>query len=107
MRAGKLDREIVVQRGTEASDEFGGISFTWSDLVPLRAQLVQASTEEFMRNYGPDAEALTIFRTRYFDGITTADRVVYAGEIHDIRELKEIGRREGLEIRTVGTGEAP
>ena len=65
----------------------------------MRAQLVQQSTEEFVRNYGDDAKTSIIFRTRFIAGITTADRVSYDGNAYDIRELKEIGRRDGLEIR--------
>ena len=62
---------------------------------------MQASTSEFLAAYGASPEEAVIFRTRYLDDLTTADRVVYEGRNHDIREIKEIGRRRGLEIRTV------
>lgn len=105
MRAGKLDRVIVIQRATYETDGAGGLVLTWSDIATLRAQLVQASTEEFIRAYGASAEALTIFRTRWLAGVLTSDRVLYNGLAHNIKELKEIGRAEGLEIRTVSLGE--
>lgn len=57
-----------------------------------------------MRGFGASSEAAIVFRTRYPDGFTLADRVVYAGRIHDIKELKELGRRQGLQIRTTTRG---
>jgi SPP1 family predicted phage head-tail adaptor len=104
MRAGKLDRVIVLQRSTYEPDEFGSPVYSWTDLATLRAEIVQASTEEFMRAFGANDETATIFRTRYVDGITTADRVTYRGVVHNIKELKELGRREGLEIRAFSSG---
>ncbi len=104
MKAGKLDRIITVQRSSYVVDESGVPVYTWLDLATLRAELVQASTEEFIRAYGASDETVIIFRTRFFDGIDTADRVVYRGAFHNIKEIKEIGRRDGLEIRTLGMG---
>lgn len=101
MRAGKLDRIIVVQRFSNAVDDYGQPTMTWSDVASLRAQLVQASTEEFIRGAGAIDETVIVFRTHYLDGVTDADRVSYAGDFFNIKELKEIGRRKGLEIRAV------
>ncbi|MBV2144407.1 phage head closure protein [Falsochrobactrum sp. TDYN1] len=101
MRAGKLDRFITIERGEETADEYGGVSFAWSKFADLRAQIVQASTEEYIRAFGARDETVIIFRTRYLDGITNADRIAYAGGYYNIKELKEIGRREGFEIRCV------
>lgn len=101
MRSGKLDRVITIQRLGEVPDEFGRSAETWADVQTLRASLIQASTSEFFRDFGTSPETAIIFRTRFLDGVTTADRVSYEGKAHDIREVKEIGRRRGLEIRAV------
>lgn len=98
MRAGKLDKLIRLQRFTSTVDEFGTPVEAWSDLAELRAQVVQSSTEEFIRA-GAESDTVIIFRTRFLNGVTTADRVVLAGDAYDVKELKEIGRRQGLEIR--------
>ncbi len=100
MRAGKLDREIVVQRVATVVDEYGNPTETWTTLATLRAQIIEASTEEFQRAFGASGETATIFRTRYLDGVKLADRVVYGGGNHNIIETREIGRRRGLELRT-------
>lgn len=101
MRAGTLDRIITIQRATEARDDFGVVTTTWATLATLRAALVQASTTEYLQAAGLQGEAAVIFRTRYLDGVTVRDRVLSDGVAHDIKEVKELGRRKGLEIRTV------
>lgn len=107
MRAGKLDSVIVIQRYTVTGDDgYGNQIVDWVDLATLRAQLIKASTEEFVRNYGITSDVLTVFRTRYFAGVLPSDRVMHEGFLHDIKEVKEIGRGKGLEIRTVSRGEA-
>lgn len=103
MRAGKLDRVISIDAYTEGvPDEYGNSVPVWVAFATVRAQIVQASTEEFLRSYGETAETAIIFRTRFMEGVTTAHRVVYEGRNFNIREVKEIGRREGLELRCVG-----
>ncbi|WP_174800989.1 phage head closure protein [Martelella limonii] len=102
MRAGNLDRTITIQRYTSTVDEFGAPVFIWQDIATLRGQKVESSTEEFIRDFGASDEAVIVFRTRYIDGITNADRVEYgSGTYFNIKGLKEIGRRNGLEIRCV------
>lgn len=107
MRAGRLDTVIVIQRYTVVGDDgYGNQIEEWADLATLRAQLIKASTEEFVRNYGITSDILIVFRTRFMAGIDPVDRVVHGGLLHDIKEVKEIGRGKGLEIRTVSRGEA-
>ena len=101
-----MDRTIRVERSAHTISSSGAPVPTWTTLVTLRAQLLQASTEEFQRAFGASTETATVFRTWFVPGITLADRIVYDGLAHNIIELKEIGRRQGLEIRTKSTGEA-
>jgi SPP1 family predicted phage head-tail adaptor len=100
MRAGKLDRTISIDRySAGVPDDFGTVIADWTPLATVRAQLVQASTEEFLSAQGANAETAVIFRTRWIAGLTTADRVRYDGRSFNIRETKELGRRRGLELR--------
>jgi len=100
MRSGKLDKSITLQRSSNSIDDFGTPGASWTELATVRAEVIQASTEEFIRD-GASDETVVIFRCRYVDGVTTADRVLYEGAYFNIKEVKEIGRRKGLEIRTV------
>lgn len=104
MRAGKLDRQITIERSTEALNDHGTSAETWTPIAAVRAQLVEASTEEFRRAYGTSSDTVTIFRIRFVDGVTLGDRVAYGEQHHNIKEIKEIGRRRGLELRTVSEG---
>lgn len=102
MKAGKLDQVITVQRFTNTVNEFGTPVQSWSDLVTVRAQIIQGSTTEFIQGGARD-DTVMIFRTRWIEGITTADRVVFDGDYFNVKELKPIGRAKGLDIRTVAS----
>ena len=57
----------------------------------------------FPTRFGEAENGTIVFRVRYLAGITTADRVSYAGQVYDLKEVTEIGRRRGLELRAVAT----
>jgi SPP1 family predicted phage head-tail adaptor len=100
MRAGSLDRSVRIDAYTAGEpDEYGGSTSAWTPFATLRAQLVSMTTEEYLRAYGEGSEAVLVFRTRYHPGITTAHRVTYDGRTLDIKDIKELGRRKGLELR--------
>jgi len=99
MRAGKLDRTIVLQRSVETKSSTGAITLTWSDLATIRAEIVEQSADEFLTGFGEAQTDAIIFRVRYLANLTTADRVMYAGTAHDLKAISEIGRRRGLELR--------
>jgi len=100
MRSGKLRYHIEIQKATTTIDENGTPVATWQTFVSLRAEIVQQSTEEFMRNRGASDEDTVVFRTRYVEGITNAGRVMFEGVAHNIREIVSDPMRRHLEIRT-------
>lgn len=104
MRAGKLTKTITIDRFTSTVDEYGTPIENWAEVATVRAQIIQATTEEFMRSFGVSSETAIVFRIRHLDGITLADRVTYQGRHHDLKEIKELGRREGLDLRCVAQG---
>lgn len=104
MRAGKLDRSITIQRFTSTVEEYGTPSQSWTDVATMRAQIVQASTEEFIRAFGASDETVIVFRLRWLAGVLLADRISYEGKLFNLKEIKEIGRRKGLELRCVASG---
>lgn len=105
MRSGKLDQTITIRSMTYVDDGYGGQEQVEADFATLRAQIIEESTDEFVRNYGVSTERLRIFRTRWLDGVTPEMRVLHDGESFGIKQIKPIGRRRGLEIRcTNGAG---
>lgn len=101
MKAETLDRRVTIQRFIETRDEFNEPIAAWVDLVTVPAQVVQQSGREFLTADQTQAERRVLFRLRWFDGITPLDRVGYAGRLHNIQDVKELGRGEGLELMTV------
>jgi SPP1 family predicted phage head-tail adaptor len=102
MRSGKMDRTIRIDTYSAGEpDDFGTVIPGWTALATLRAQVVQANTEEYLRAFGASDETVIIFRTRWLAGVTNSDRVVYQGSAFNLKEVKEIGRRNGLELRAM------
>lgn len=102
MRAGKLDRTIRIERMEKGIPTATGTRVpSWTEFATVWAELVKWSASEFSTGYGEAENGTVIFRIRYLGGITTADRITYEGRAHDIKEIAEIGRRHGLEIRAV------
>lgn len=101
MMAGRLTEEIRVERFTSTVNDAGTPVQTWARLCTLRAEKVEQSTTEYIRNHGASDEEAVIFRTRFFDGITNADRVLWRGDVFNIKQVTPIGRRKGAELRCV------
>lgn len=101
LRAGAMDRVITIERVTITQDGFGATQEAWAPVITVHAQLIQATAKEFIRAFGAASVATCIFRIRYVAGLTLADRVTYEGQHYRIKEIGEIGRRRGLELRCV------
>lgn len=98
MKAGTLDREIIVQRAVTTLADSGAPRETWSSVVTLRAQLASnVATEQETSAGALDQSSLT-FKTRFFDGIALGDRILFQGQPLELRSVQEIGRRRGLEL---------
>jgi len=98
MKSGKLRYTITIQRSTFTTNEYGTPIYAWADFARLRAELVERSTTEFLKAGADDLEGVA-FRTRYRDDVKTADRVKFRGGFFNIRELAEIGNRDGMDLR--------
>lgn len=101
MRTGALHHVIELQRASTTLNEAGTPATIWTTLATLRAEIVRQATEEFLGDSGARDETAVVFRTRYLDGVTNADRVLFEGRAYNLREVTPIGRRRGLELRAV------
>ena len=99
MKAGKMVHVIEIQRVTTTVNDAGTPTETWAKVATMRAELVERSTEEFLRTAGETSETTIVFRTRFLDGVSDNDRVSFDGNAFDIDEIVTIGRRKGLELR--------
>lgn len=113
MRAGKLDRFIDIQRGTETQSPSGASTFTWSNLVARWPASIERRRDpmETAQNLQVMASDQVEFRIRYsseVDDLSPLDRIIYPAvtapaqakpnEIYNIISVSEIGRREGLRV---------
>jgi SPP1 family predicted phage head-tail adaptor len=98
MNAGDLDRAIRIERATVVQNEFGEEIQTWRTVAECRAQVVPLRGAERFQSRQEFATAETHFRIRYRSGIKPTDRIVYDGQTYDITDIREIGRRVGLDI---------
>lgn len=99
MRAGDLDRSIDIQASTAVQNTVGEPILTWSNVaasVPARVMPTRGGERFTAQQVVGDA--VVTFRIRYRTGLTVRNRLVYNGKNWDIRDIREIGRREGLEI---------
>lgn len=93
LNIGALNRRITIERRA--------VSRAWEPLCTVWAELLQQSANEYLTGFGEAEAGSVVFRVRYRPGITTADRVTYAGTAYNLKEINEVGRRDGLELRGV------
>lgn len=98
IRSGKLTHVITIESAATTVNAAGTPSQSWSVLATLRAEKLEQSAEEFLRNPGETTVETLIFRTRFFNGLTDEDRVSFNGLPFDIQKVVTIGRDRGLEI---------
>ncbi len=99
LNIGNMDRRITINRQTETVSPSGDTKRAWTPVATVWAEVLQQSASEFFTGYGEAETGIVIFRVRYRPGITTADRVTYDGTAYGIKEIKESGRRDALELR--------
>jgi len=98
MRAGRLDRTIILQREAESVSPAGTVTSTWTDFAILRAEPISSTFAEVARAYGEGDGADLVLRIRHYHGLTTKDRLVYAGQPYGITGIVELGRRRAMEL---------
>jgi head-tail adaptor len=118
MRAGRLDRQITLQRKVESQSPSGQPIVTWSTLAqrqpagvtPVRGeerntavQLVAREQLEFRIRYAAALADLGPLDRVLYPALTDAEigsppAAIAERRICDIIEVREIGRQEGLQI---------
>jgi hypothetical protein len=112
MKAGALDRRIsILRQGPAVDDGYTTLPGEFGLLANRSASWRPASRTEQFENAGIEAKSGGSFWIR--SDITTrqvveTDKLVYTGRIYEILGIREIGRREGLELIVVaGDDDSP
>lgn len=109
MESAKLDRRLTLQRFTSTQDPGSGENIeTWGDIATVWASVNPVSDVERVKAAEVSAEITTRFRIRYdssWSDLNPRDRLVFEGRTFDIWGVKELQRRQGLEITAAARAE--
>lgn len=106
--AGKLDRRIDLLRATYTTDDANESIATWGTLATRAAKADAVSDGEKFRASEVGATLSMRFKVRWSTDIADldpTDRVLFEDRTYDIVAVKEIGRREYLEITAAARAE--
>lgn len=109
LASGALDRRITLQRALATEDDLGSPIETWVDLATVWAAKTDLSDVERSRAAEIGAVIDTRFQIRWsaqWSDLNPTDRLVYAGLTYNIAGVREIGRRQGIEISAKARAEA-
>lgn len=98
MRAGPLDRRIVIQSRTMTQNASGAMVESWGTFATVWAQKTDLRGDEFFAARGTHAEVTTRFRIRNLGGLKHEMRISHDGNTYDILGIAELGRGDGFEI---------
>lgn len=96
--AGRLDRRVALLRRTTAQNAYGEQVPTWTEFATVWAEKLDVIGREYFAAQQTQAGATTRWRMRYRSDLTELDRLSHGGVLYDIRNVAEIGRRDGIEI---------
>lgn len=100
MRAGKLDRRIIIERASVTALPSGEPVESWSPIATVWAQARPVRGDERFAARQLVGTAVMTFHMRYRAdlALTVKDRIIYDGKTWDILDIREIGRRVVMEI---------
>lgn len=98
MRAGKLDRRIQLQTGTESRDAFGQAIYTWTTTFTIWADVFPLPYNENVEGDRKTEQPFFKVRMRYQAGIIPTMRVLYNSSYYDIISINEGNRQEFLDL---------
>jgi SPP1 family predicted phage head-tail adaptor len=104
LRAGLLDRRILLERRVEETDDSGQSKPRWLPLAEVWARVEPLGGREGFGAQQFVATGDLRFTIRWRNDVTPLHRVVYDGAAYDVVTVAEDGRREALLI--VGRGRA-
>lgn len=108
MDAGRLDRRVTLVRRKSGTNAFGEPVDEWDALATVWANVTPVSDGERVRAGETLSSKLSRFIIRWSSTVSTVDpkdRINYDGSVWDIQGVKEIGRREMIELTASARGE--
>lgn len=110
MRAGSMDRRVTIQRKSITQSDSGQETVAWVDVAQVWAQKIENRGAERFATQQFVGHAIKTFRFRWSSTVaevTTEHRISFDGRAYDITDVREIGRREGIEVDCYAPSEEP
>lgn len=105
MRAGRLDRRIVIQKNTPIQDALGESTDAWAEVATVWAERNDSRGREFFGSDQVTGEAVTMYRIRFRSDVVAAMRILDGAEVWDIQSVAGgFRRKEFIEIVAVRLG---
>ncbi|MBB4264804.1 phage head closure protein [Roseospira visakhapatnamensis] len=98
MDPGRLDRRVTIKREIWTPRPDGGFDTVMVVVVTVWAHVHQTSGGEFVKADMVTAERRAVFTMHHRSDLTTADVLEWDGVAWNVRALRELGRREAIEI---------
>lgn len=96
---GLADRRLTIQGLSATQDAAGQPIETWADGLTVWSRLINQSGGERFTAQQVMGSSVTTFRIRFREGLDVkTNRVWYEGRAYDIHAIRELGRREAIEI---------
>lgn len=113
IRAGRMNRTIIVEALSQSKDAYGGLVDAWMP-VPfgsntdgkIRAAVVHLSGKEkrLQSKDGTITEAVSEFTIRYKSALNDTMRIVYDGKFYNIKHINDLNGAHRVQIITCDTG---
>ena len=102
-QVGKRDRLIIIQEGTNSTDDYNAPTVTWATFATVWAEVKdsQSGSTERYESEQLTAVRTTTFNIRYLDGVREKMRILYDDRYYDIDFIGRPDRKRSLELRTV------
>lgn len=87
MRAGPLDKRVLLQRRVDVQSDTGAITPTWLDIREVWADIRHPSGMEAVRSGVPVSVVAASIRIRYRSDVDATCRAVYRGTAYGIKAV--------------------
>lgn len=103
MRAGSLNRRVLIERSVTARTPSGQVKTVgWEPLASVWAHIRVTNGKEYIKSGAEISELKVSFRIRWRTDVTPEMRILHAGTIYEIEAvLPDLSRREHVDLVTV------
>jgi SPP1 family predicted phage head-tail adaptor len=103
MRIGNFDRQLTILRDVEIGrDELSQPIYEPVPIATVWAEKIHKTEDERFAAEQRYAVRTVTFRTYWIEGILPTDRLRCDGYLYDIKGVRELGFRDGMEIAAEG-----